>query len=183
MDLIKTQKNEIRQLVSERKKEIPPEEKRRLSGLIFPRVEKDPLFITSTIIMAYWSMDDEVYTHDFIRKWSKTKKIILPSVDGNTLRLKIYRGEEQLVIGQKYQIREPSGVDYEFPEKIELIIVPGIAFDKANNRLGRGKAYYDKLLKTLHAKKYGVCFSFQLFESIPVNQLDVKMDKIFTNPV
>lgn len=182
MDIIKIEKNKIRQLVSERKKNIPLEEKRRLSGLIFSLVEKDSLFLSSRIIMVYWSMDDEVSTHDFIRKWSKTKEIILPSVDGNTLRLKLYRGEKQLVDGQKYNIREPSGQDYKFPEKIELIIVPGIAFDEVNNRLGRGKAYYDKLLKTLHAKKYGVCFSFQMFDSIPVDLLDVKMDKVFTNP-
>jgi 5-formyltetrahydrofolate cyclo-ligase len=182
MDIIKIEKNTIRQLVLDRKKDISIEGKKRLSELIFPLIEKDSLFESSKIIMAYWSMDDEVYTHDFIRKWSKTKKIILPSVDGNTLRLKVYRGEEQLVNGQKYNIREPSGADYENPERIELIIVPGIAFDKTNNRLGRGKAYYDKLLKTIQAKKYGVCFSFQMFDSIPVNHLDIKMDKVFTNP-
>lgn len=182
MKSLKPEKDTFRQFVSELKKKISFEEKMSISHLIFSQIENDPLFQTSKTIMAYWSMDDEVHTHDFIRKWGQTKKIILPSVDGNTLRLKVYRGEEQLINGEKYNIQEPTGEDYKFPERIEVIIVPGIAFDKSNNRLGRGKAYYDKLLKLLQAKKYGVCFSFQLFDAIPYNSLDVKMDKIFSNP-
>lgn len=183
MKSLKTEKDIFRKLVSELKKKLSLEEKKKLSHEIFSQIENDPLFQTAKTIMAYWSMADEVHTHDFIIKWSQTRKIILPSVDGNKLRLKLYRGEEKLINGQKYNIQEPSGEDYQFPEKIEVIIVPGIAFDKRNNRLGRGKAYYDKLLQSLQAKKYGVCFSFQLFDSIPVGQLDIKMDKVFANPV
>ncbi len=70
---------------------------------------------------------------------------------------------------------------FEEVDKIDLIIVPGIAFDKSLNRLGRGKAYYDKLLKDSKAIKIGVCFDFQLLESVPVDKYDVKMDLIITN--
>ncbi len=131
--------------------------------------------------MAYWSMDDEVYTHDFILKWHNKKKIVLPVVKGNELELKSFSGLDNLIKGESYGIEEPSGDIFDQPEKIDLIIVSGIAFDKTNNRLGRGKAYYDKLLKSTKANKIGVCFDFQFLASIPVDKHDIKMDLVISD--
>jgi 5-formyltetrahydrofolate cyclo-ligase len=64
--------------------------------------------------------------------------------------------------------------------KIDLVIAPGIAFDKNKSRLGRGKGYYDRFFINKRIVKIGVGFDFQLLESIPVNQFDIKMDKIIT---
>lgn len=58
------------------------------------------------------------------------------------------------------------------------MVVPGIAFDKENNRLGRGRGYYDKLLKAANAIKVGVCFEFQFFDRIPTEEFDVKMNYV-----
>lgn len=181
MDSIKTEKVRIRRLIAELKKSLSFQEKLRQSKLVFDKIEADPYFQNAKIIMAYWSMDDEVHTHRFIEKWYKTKTFILPSVDGDDLRLKFFTGTNTLVKGQKFNIHEPQGEEFGHPEKIDLVIVPGIAFDKLNNRLGRGKAYYDKLLRNLNAKKFGICFSFQLLDNVPVNQFDVKMDQVFTD--
>ncbi|HQG08910.1 MAG TPA: 5-formyltetrahydrofolate cyclo-ligase, partial [Dysgonamonadaceae bacterium] len=63
-------------------------------------------------------------------------------------------------------------------DSIDLIIVPGVAFDRKLNRLGRGKGYYDRLLSQLKSPKIGICFDFQLLESIPVEDWDIKMDMI-----
>jgi len=111
--------------------------------------------------MLYWSMNDEVQTHDFVQKWADKKEIILPSVNGNELILKKFNGINKMVKGESFGIPEPDGELYPFPELIDVIIVPGVAFDKQNNRLGRGKAFYDKLLKTVKSKKVGVCFDFR----------------------
>jgi 5-formyltetrahydrofolate cyclo-ligase len=181
MDSIKAEKIKIREQIDEVKKRLSFQEKLKRSKLIFKKVEEDAFFQNARIIMAYWSMVDEVHTHRFIKKWYKTKTFVLPSIDGDELRLKVFEGTNSLIKGQKFNIQEPKGEDFVNPEKIDLVIVPGIAFDKFNNRLGRGKAYYDKLLKNLTAKKIGVCFSFQFLENIPVNQYDVKMDQVFTD--
>ena len=69
--------------------------------------------------------------------------------------------------------------DYE--GKIDLIIVPGICFDKANNRLGFGKGYYDKYLANKNIKKFGICFKEQLLDDIPTDNNDIKMDLIITD--
>jgi len=176
--MIDQKKKEIRVKIKELKKEVALEEKKRKSYIIFEKVEKMNAFKNAHVIMAYWSMNDEVFTHDFVQKWYKHKRIILPSVKGDELELRIFEGVENMRAGEAFGILEPEGIfDGELSE-IDLIIVPGVAFDIENNRLGRGKAYYDKLLKNTSAVKIGVCFDFQLLDKIPVDEYDIKMDVV-----
>ena len=64
--------------------------------------------------------------------------------------------------------------------EIDLTIVPGVAFDRQHNRLGRGKGFYDRLLSTLDVPKIGICYDFQLKDQIPAEPFDRKMDLIIT---
>jgi len=137
-----------------------------------------PEFAESKVILAYWSMDDEVFTHDFIIKHYNEKKIILPVVKGDVLELKEFTGLSNLKKDDVFGIEEPIGEVFQDLETIDMIIVPGVAFDNKLNRMGRGKAYYDKLLKTTNALKVGVCFDFQMVETVPVDQFDIKMDMV-----
>lgn len=175
------QKKILRKKIREIKKQYSLEQKRLLSLEIWSQLEETIEFQKADYIMAYWSMDDEVYTHRFIRKWADKKQIILPVIKGDELELKLFRGLEELVEGEQYGILEPDGAVFREIEKIELVLVPGMAFDNHNNRMGRGKAYYDQLLVKLNAIKIGICFDFQLLEEVPHNDLDVKMDRILTN--
>lgn len=59
-----------------------------------------------------------------------------------------------------------------------MVIVPGIAFDLNNNRLGRGKAYYDKFLEKINTVKIGLCFDFQIVDKVPIESTDIKMDLV-----
>ena len=64
---------------------------------------------------------------------------------------------------------------------IDLVIVPGVAFDRDGNRLGRGKGYYDRLLPRIpSAYKVGICFPFQIIEEVPAEPFDIRMDEIIT---
>ena len=80
----------------------------------------------------------------------------------------------------KYQIREPIG-ENEFKLPLEAIIVPGICFDMSNNRLGFGKAYYDKYLEGKDIFKIGLCFKEQLINQLPTDEWDIKMDIVITD--
>lgn len=175
---IDEQKKELRKRVRMLKQQFSLEEKQQKSESIWQQLELTPEFISAKTIMLYWSMDDEVYTHSFVRKWYQKKEIILPIVNGDDLELCIFSGDSCLVPGDRYGILEPNGERFSEKHKIDLIVVPGVAFDKQNNRMGRGKAYYDKLLKTTNAYKIGVCFDFQLFDIVPHDENDVKMDKV-----
>ena len=175
------QKKAIRKEIRNIKKNYSFEEKNEMSKIILKKLENDDSFKKSTIIMMYWSMEDEVQTIDFIEKWFSKKRIILPCVDGTNLRLKEYKGYDNLIEGENFGILEPIGEEFKEIDAIDLIIVPGVAFDLNNNRMGRGKAYYDKLLKLTCSKKIGICFNFQLLKSVPIDQHDVKMDRIISN--
>lgn len=174
MDEKKALRIEIRQL----KRACPLEERRRKSLSVWEAVERDEVFQQAETVLAYWSMDDEVYTHDFVNKWAGSKTLLLPCVKGDELELRYFDGEERLQPGEGYAIPEPVGELFTDWGKIDLILVPGVAFDKSGNRLGRGKGYYDKVLKQTGAYKLGVCFDFQLVECVPVEPHDVKMDRV-----
>lgn len=130
--------------------------------------------------MLYHSLKDEVDTHAFIRKWSRKKRILLPVVVGDDLELRIYTGPDDMAIGA-YGIDEPTGELFTDYAAIDFIAVPGVAFDRSGNRLGRGKGYYDRLLPRIpSAYKAGICFPFQLVEEVPAEAFDIRMDEVIT---
>lgn len=150
------------------------------SAKILAALEAHPAFRAAETVLLYHSLNDEVDTHDFIRKWSKKKQILLPIVVGNELELRLYTGPEDMQIGS-YGIEEPMGETYTDYESIDFIVVPGVAFDRKGNRLGRGKGYYDRLLPHIpSAYKAGICFPFQLVEEVPAEPHDIRMDIIIT---
>lgn len=131
------------------------------------------------IILSYWSLNDEVHTSDWnIEQYRNGKTILLPSVDGNDLLIRHFEGLDSLIEQPPFGIKEPAGKIFDNIKQIEIVIVPGIAFDIHFNRLGRGKGYYDRFLNKINCLKIGICFDFQLFDRIPHNQFDIKMDII-----
>ena len=175
---IHQQKKELRRKVKAIKKEYSYSIKREMSIPLCKKIENLKAFQESSIVMAYWSMEDEVNTHNFVKKWAKKKRIILPVVNGDELLLKEFHSLSEMRAGEQFAIPEPIGAVFTEIEKIEFIIIPGVAFDVNGNRMGRGKAYYDKLLISLKAYKLGLCFPFQIFENIPMDEYDVQMDAV-----
>ena len=165
----------------ELKRAVTPEEKLRRSETVMRGVEALPEFQRARVVLLYWSMADEVQTHAFVERWYKEKTLLLPCVDGDDLRLRQYTGPECMVAGEQFGIGEPTGEEYTDLDAVELIVVPGVAFDRQNNRMGRGRGFYDRLLKsTPNAVKVGVAYDFQILDSIPVEPHDVKMDRVIT---
>ena len=80
-----------------------------------------------------------------------------------------------------FHIEEPTGDDIEDIDNIELIIVPGIAYDNRGNRVGRGKGYYDRLLSRTKATKIGIGYDFQLVDEIDSEPHDITMDIVITD--
>lgn len=145
---------------------------------VWQQVEEDECFRRADVVLAYWSMDDEVYTHDFVCKWAGRKTILLPCVRGEELDIRYFDGKEKLCPGEGYAIPEPVGKLFTELDRIDMILVPGVAFTGSGERIGRGKGYYDKILKQTKAYKLGICFDFQLLEELPMEEHDVKMDRV-----
>ncbi|MDY3788325.1 5-formyltetrahydrofolate cyclo-ligase [Bacteroides fluxus] len=150
------------------------------SAEILATLEAHPAFRAANTVLLYYSLNDEVDTHDFVKKWSKSKQILLPVVVGDDLELRKYTGPEDLATGS-YGIEEPTGELFTDYADIDFIVVPGVAFDLKGNRLGRGKGYYDRLLPRIpSAYKAGICFPFQIVEEVPAEPFDIRMDEVIT---
>lgn len=183
------EKKEVRRQIRALKRAMTDDEKRRQSEFIMHQVEQMTAFLEAQTVLLYWSMDDEVQTHDFVDRWCQSKKILLPCVDGDDLLLRPYTGRDCLVAGEQFGIGEPAAYDatgnalpvFTDLEAIDLIIVPGVAFDRDGNRLGRGRGFYDRMLKsTPNALKVGLAFDFQMLDKVPTEPFDVKMDFVIS---
>lgn len=166
-----------RQIVRDRRSAVSSQELIRQSEAILAQVEALPEFRESSVVAAYWSLPDEVPTHDFVRRWCREKTVLLPVMrpDGG-LELRPWLPDGAMRTAA-FGIPEPEGEAFPL-ERVGLILVPGVAFDRQGNRLGRGKGYYDRLLTTLPAFKVGICFDFQHFDQLPANPHDVPMDRV-----
>ena len=175
-------KTQLRQAIRAAKHAVPFSEKATRSAAIMQRVGQLDAFRQAGTVLLYWSMDDEVQTHDFVARWYQEKTLLLPCVDGERLRLRQYTGPECMSPGPQFGIAEPTGPEFTDLDRIGAIIVPGVAFDNAGHRMGRGRGFYDRLLKSVpHACKIGVAFGFQMVESVPTEPHDVKMDMVITD--
>lgn len=148
------------------------------SAAIIQKLEADEDFLCAQTILLYYSLPDEVDTHALVERYYPKKRLLLPVVKGEELELKVFQGE---LHEGTFGIQEPEGETFEAFDQIELVVVPGMAFDKDGKRLGRGKGFYDRLLpKLTHAKKIGLCFPYQLVDDVPTDSFDIPMDKIVT---
>lgn len=174
-------KKELRALVSKLKKQHTRAELQAESESIAARLQACPLFSSARTVLLYYSLPDEPDTHKIISEASKSKTIVLPVVTGDTtMELRVYSGEDSLAQGA-FNIMEPQGAPFEDISSIDLAVIPGVAFDKKGNRLGRGKGYFDRFLADLKragVPTIGVCFSFQKFDTIPAEPHDIAVDQV-----
>lgn len=172
------EKNEIRRKVKSLRVMLSDIEKREAADEVFSRLEKTAAFLLADRILMYHSLPDELFTHAFLDKWGRRKHFYLPRVNGVNLEILPYE-ESKLELGS-FHIEEPTGDNVVDPSEIELIVVPAVAFDRKGNRLGRGKGFYDRLLKSTRATKVGVGYEFQLMDELPVEPHDIGVDIIIT---
>lgn len=174
-------KKQLRKEVAQHKKQYSAQALAAFSLSAVHRLQNLEDFKSAQTICLYHALPDEINTHEVIEKYYECKNIILPVVVGDDLLLKPYKGIEHTTSGPFGIIEPAQYIEPISPEAIDLIIIPGMAFDRTGNRLGRGRGFYDRLLKTVKAPRIGICFDFQLFENIPTEPFDMRMNKIVTN--
>lgn len=173
-------KSEIRKQIKARKAQFSRAQLADFSQAITNRLLHHPRLKAAKTILLYYSLPDEVDTHELVNRLvTMGKQILLPVViDGENLEVRHYRGSQDLREGS-FHILEPVGEPFTAYDQIDLVVVPGVGFDAAGNRLGRGKGYYDRLLRQMpDTYKLGVCFDFQKVETIPTDQYDIQMHEV-----
>ncbi|MFH1191379.1 MAG: 5-formyltetrahydrofolate cyclo-ligase [Candidatus Omnitrophota bacterium] len=175
-------KARIRSKILLRLKTQKEEDRSRKSKLITDKLLRNKVFKKAKIVMFYIAFGGEVNTEEMIREAKKIGKLICVPVcgkDKETMQPAILKDHAKLIKGP-YGVLEPVAQARVKPEDLDLIIVPGLAFDKKGNRLGRGKGCYDRFLCALSGKtpSIGLAFDFQILPLIPTTCYDVSVKKV-----
>jgi len=163
-------------------------DKETVSQTICAKFMALPEYANAQTVMFYVDVRTEVRTRDsFGPALASGKKIVVPYCVDGELELFWLQSMEDLAVGM-YKILEPREELRSVPERkvsvkeLDLIMVPGVAFDRNGSRMGHGKGYYDKLLE--HARPgtplVALAFDCQIFADIPMQSHDVSMDKVIT---
>lgn len=187
---MKSKKKEIRKRIMLERGRLTPEQISSKSAMI---VEK--LMYTGLIsddvkqnqhILLYMDFRNEVMTEPLIRMlWSMGKTVYIPWVDFATHVMTIHKFSsfDELVVSS-YGIKEPNPAvqPAEPPEVIELILSPGVAFNRSCYRMGYGGGFYDRFLANLAVKPpvVALAFELQMCEDLPVEDHDVQLDMVIT---
>lgn len=156
--------------------------------MIQQRLFTTPEFKRSQTVMFYASFDGEVETIEMMKQAQKLgKKIALPAIVKNPKAIVPAYVEQldQLKEGP-YGIKEPHGSPgaYLDSSQLDLVIVPAVAFDRGNNRLGRGGGYYDRFLSEIPATlpTIGLAFDFQIVDRLPqLSHHDIPVSLVIAN--
>ncbi|MCD6557692.1 MAG: 5-formyltetrahydrofolate cyclo-ligase [Candidatus Aenigmarchaeota archaeon] len=179
-------KQKIREEIRKKREVMNREDVFSKSYTIQEKLKKTAEFRNAKNVLFYVSTKNEVETHRIIEELlsSGEKNVIVPITDkkNKILKLSVIKSFSELT-PRTHGILEPENkfIRPIEPEKVDLVIVPGIAFDKSGNRIGSGQGYYDKLLNTMkNTKKVGLAFELQVIDDIPQEDHDVPVDMIIT---
>lgn len=168
--------------VRKKKRKMTKEEICNLSKVIFEKLEQTPAFLEADTIYTYVSYNQEVDTKTWMEHLFQIgKKVAVPKVQGEEMNFYYISDTKQLAKG--YQgILEPVTTECA-DGKSGLFLLPGLAFDRSLHRCGYGGGFYDRYLKK-HAdvslKKVAVAYDFQIYEKIPVEEHDEKIDLLIS---
>ncbi|OGX27211.1 MAG: 5-formyltetrahydrofolate cyclo-ligase [Omnitrophica WOR_2 bacterium RIFCSPHIGHO2_01_FULL_48_9] len=165
------------------------EERLKKSGKILKKLFSLPEFQRSHTILFYASFDGEVETFEMMKQAHKLKKMIaLPFMikDQKKITPRLVRNLKTGLHSGPYGIQQPKDEHVEdlTLEQLDLVIVPGVAFDKKNYRLGRGHGYYDRFLSRLPAgvPTIGLAYDFQIVDRLPhLHEHDLPVSRVIAN--
>ncbi len=172
-------KSELRREIRADIRSLSAEERTAAALLIVAEIERDPRFEAAQTVAAYMPLGDEPPLREAVERWSQSKRVVVPKIEGDEMSFYDFRAE-QMASGA-FGIDEPQGVEMCPPELIEVMVVPGVAFTRQGARMGRGRGYYDRYLgvaEAAHIYKIGTCFACQLVAELPTEPHDVAMDRV-----
>jgi 5-formyltetrahydrofolate cyclo-ligase len=180
------EKGALRALQRRRLEELDPEERRVRSGNLLARLGELPAWQAARRVLLFAPLPAEP---DLDLLWTADglsgKECAYPRVDGERMHLVRVRGLADLQPG-RWGLREPAlgdGSSEVALKDLDVLLVPGLAFDLNGGRLGRGGGFYDRLLadKGAATLAIGVAFAFQIVPKLPMAPHDVIMDAVVTD--
>ena len=176
----------LRKSVRKKLAGLPPAVAHAKSMAASKRLLALPEFDRARVVMIYLPLPGELdVTPIALRGWQDQKVIVAPKTswdDRHIIPLEIRSLETGLVTGN-YGLREPADGEPIPPAMLDLVIVPGLAFDRKGNRLGRGAGFYDRFLASPHlrAVTVGMAWREQVVEKVPVKKNDIPVHMLVTD--
>ena len=165
---------------------IQPEQRGQKSRLACKRLVATPQFQTASTVMLFLSLPHEVDTSEAIlAAWQADKIVAVPKVSReqrHMIAVQITSLDKDISTGACGLRNPTAGAPVPLGE-IDLVVTPGLGFDRKGNRLGRGGGYYDRFFahEQVKACKCGFAFAEQLIDSVPVTDSDQPIDMLVTD--
>ncbi|MCK4869662.1 MAG: 5-formyltetrahydrofolate cyclo-ligase [Gammaproteobacteria bacterium] len=182
--------DKLRKKICLERKKLSEKIRIHAAQIITQKLITSKIFKESNEIAIYIAINGEVETRLIIEEiWRAHKNCYVPLITTDTtapLAFICYEQNDQLVLN-KYQIPEPANKARQHiePEKLDLVIMPLVAFDSDNNRIGKGGGYYDRTFsfrRTTHIPSLvGIAYELQRLVKIEPNSWDIQLDQIITD--
>ena len=155
--------------------------RRRAAASACARLRGSEAWQSARVIMAYWAVRGELSLYSALQAVLESgRTLVMPRCEGMKLAACRIDRLEALHPG-RMGIPEPDGsCQVIAPERIDLVIVPGVAFDRRGGRLGQGGGFYDRFLPNLRARRVGACYDECMLPSVPMGESDVRMHAVLT---
>lgn len=187
MTSVQERKQKLRDEVLAKRQQLSEQQWLNKSNQIIQSLLDSDVYKKSGVVHTYISMNErrEVFTDNLlIHLFQDRKRVVVPITNFTDKTLSHSEIEaENALVANKWGVREPKSINPVEISELDLIIVPMAAADKNGNRLGYGRGFYDRFLDMTDATKIGLTFHEFLFDKIPVEEFDVKLDVIITEEV
>lgn len=179
---LKQRKRALRRDVAERRERLSADERTTKSEAIASRVLSLSEVRAARTVLAFWSFGSEVETSALIERLHRAgKRVLLPRVEGGDVVVVAYAPGDP-VAAASFGAMEPSAVEVEEPGSVDLVIAPGVAFDRRGARVGYGGGFYDRFLSRTRpgVPVVAIAFALQVVDEVPEGRGDRRVDAIVT---
>jgi 5-formyltetrahydrofolate cyclo-ligase len=178
---LKRDKRRVRNAVREARDAVPVDVREERAERAIRRFLDLPEVVRARTIMLFWSFGSEVPTGSLIeRLHARGVVVALPRIEGGALVPVPYAPGDPTTI-TTFGAEEPVADARIDPSTIDVVAVPGVAFDRAGRRIGYGGGYYDRFLRGLPAFAVGLVFGLQVVDqNLPAGRFDLPVDAIVT---
>ena len=178
-------KRRLRRILSEQRRAVPPAEAARVASRIASRLVAEPVVRSARRVALYAALPGEVPSRPL---FDALVALGLPcsfprALERRALEFAAVTDWSELRPGRYGVLEPPAQAAVTRPEEGDLVLVPGVAFDRAGNRLGRGQGCYDRAFPASAPRPpglIGVAYQIQLVESVPHTETDRRMDAVVT---
>lgn len=184
-EFIKEEKQRLRTEMRQKRRNLLSEQMLLKSGQAANHFLSWPIYQKCATVMFYLAMPDEVQTECLIiAALNQGKRVCVPLLGekyGEMSAAEITSLDDLLIGKYGLKMPDPAKTELISPEFIDLVIVPGVAFDRKGNRLGLGAGYYDRFLyESIHSVSVGMTYEFQIVDNLPCEEHDIKMQYLIS---